>query len=197
MEQSTFGSHSFGHSSDLAGSLLLTSAGLLLIGAWAAMVSSPALRLREEVWTGLHPMALEVYEEACDRGDATACNDLGVSYERGYGTTEDDPLALQIFERACRLGSAEACNNQGALLEEEWSPVRDPEVVPALYRHACESGSALGCSNLGALYARGKGVEQNREEARWLFARACQLGGATGCENLATILEGRQRREAH
>jgi TPR repeat protein len=197
MEPSTFWSHSVGRSSDIAGSLLLTSAGLLLIGAWAAIYSSPALRLQEEVWTGLHPMSLEIYEEACDRGDATACNDLGVSYERGYGTTQDDPLALQIFERACRLGSAEACNNQGALLEEARSPGLDPQVVTDLYRHACEGGSALGCSNLGALYAKGKGVEQNRQEARWLFERACQLGGATGCENWVTLLGASQRHEVH
>jgi TPR repeat protein len=196
MEQSTLWSHSIGRSSDIHGSLLLASAGLLLMGAWAAMLNSPVLR-RQEVWTGLHPMALEIYEEACDRGDATACNDLGVSYQRGYGTRQDDQMALQIFERACRLGSAEACNNQGALLEHEWTTGRDLEAVNDLYRHACEGGSALGCSNLGALFAKGTGVEQNLAEARWLFQRACQLGGATGCENLVTLLEGPQHRELH
>jgi uncharacterized protein len=195
MEPPTTWTRTTDRSFELHGTLLLASAGLALIGAWAALLSAPVRDdLGEERWRGAHPLALEEYEEACERGDATACNDLGVSYQRGYGTPQDAELAKLVFERGCRLGSAEACNNQGALLEQRWAAGKDIGVVHDLYRHACDWGSALGCSNLGALYAKGKGVEYNRAEARWLFERACQTGGATGCQNLIELSQ-RQKPE--
>jgi TPR repeat protein len=173
---------------DLQRTLLLGSVGLAMLGTWTALASAPVRsEPADERWRGAHPPALEKYEAACERGDARACNDLGVSHRRGHGTPQDDELALRVFERACRLGSAEACNNQGAILEQQWETGKDIGIVHDLYRHACDSGSALGCSNLGALYAKGKGVEYNRAEARWLFERACQAGGATGCQNLLEL----------
>ena len=173
---------------DLHRTLLFASATLALVGAWTALLSAPVRSEQDdERWRGAGPPALDAYEAACERGDASACNDLGVSHQRGRGTPQDDERARLAFERACRLGSAEACNNQGALLEQQWAAGKDIGVVHDLYRHACDSGSALGCSNLGALYAKGKGVEYNRAEARWLFERACQAGGATGCQNLLEL----------
>jgi TPR repeat protein len=196
MEETTNWSHPARQSSDIAGSLLLASSGLLLLGVWSALWMAHArfaesgLRLLR--W---HPVALEEYREACDRGDSTACNDLGVSYERGYGTRPDADVARELFERACGAGLAEACNNQAALLEHGRDSDADMDSALRLYRRACEGGSALGCSNLGALYAMGKGVGRDRAEARWLFERACQAGGALGCQNLVALDEASLRRE--
>ncbi|HTV17601.1 MAG TPA: tetratricopeptide repeat protein [Polyangiaceae bacterium] len=216
MEPTTTWSRAVGRSSDLQGSLLLTNAALLLIGAWVTLGFAPALPDAADVVTERHPLALEAYDDACGSGDASACNNLGVSYHNGYGTDRDDAAALALFTRACSAGSADACNNQAALLQHALRAAVDGpaggstavgstavgsaavgsaaalesargSVVLELYRRACASGSGLGCSNLGALYANGEGVPLERRHARALFERACQLGSVVGCENLASI----------
>jgi hypothetical protein len=166
-------------------SLLLTSAALFLLGTWAAMWFS-ALPDAQADQPGQQPTTFESYQQSCARGDATACNNLGVSYHRGYGSARDDEAARELFERACSAGNAEACNNQAALTEQralgaEGQPVRE------LYERSCEGGSALGCSNLGALYAKGKGVRRDKAAARRLFERACLAAVPTACRNLAAL----------
>jgi len=162
MEPSTSWSSSSGRSSDIQGSLLVALAGSLLIGAWTTLGFSAAPQAAEQpIAITTHPLALEEYDVPCRGGDVTACNNLGVSYQRGYGTEPDDGIALQLFERACHAGSADACNNLGALLEQEWLPNEDIALIRDSYELACNHGSGLCCSNLGALHARGRGVRRD------------------------------------
>ena len=112
-----------------------------------------------------------VFATACEEGDATACNDLGVCYQRGYWVSPDSRSAFRLFDRACSDGSADGCSNLGAL-----------------YEQACNDGAALGCSNLGALYARGVFLHRDRPVARRLFSLACESGSATGCSNLLALV---------
>lgn len=180
--------------SEMQGPLLLTNATVLLIGAWASMAVAalPLGALAREDADGInrrHPLVLEEYDELCKAGDLDACNDLGVAYQRGYGTEPDSDVALDIFGHACRAGHADACSNQGALLERAWRAHGDITPVLEAYSRACSGGAGLGCSNLGALYATGKGVSVQRAAAAWYFDRACQLGSAIGCENQAVLRE--------
>jgi len=197
MERPTNWSRSVASSSDLPGSLLLMGAGLLLVGVWCDLWFTRVPLAPVQDWTDWHPVALEEFHDACQAGNATACNDLGVSYERGYGTTRNSGKALEVFERACRAGSPDGCNNEAAMLEQGWRPPRDLSRVRELYKLACEHGSGLGCSNLGALYAKGVGVPRDTADAQWLFQRACQTGCATGCNNLIALYEALPRGVSH
>jgi TPR repeat protein len=190
-------SRSVGRSSDIPGSLLLTNAALLLIGAWATLgFSELPHEALDAAQRPSHPLVLEGYHDACQAGDAAACNDLAVSYRNGYGTAPDDAAATALFARACRMGSAESCSNQGAMLEQGWVSGADIEPVRALYARACDAGSAIGCSNLGALHTRGKGVPRNEALGRWLFARACLAGSFVGCENQGVLEDSARQRAA-
>jgi hypothetical protein len=180
--------------SEIQGSLLLTNATILLIGAWAslAVAAFPLGALSRDGALSAsrhHPLVLEELDEGCKAGVLDACNDLGVAYQRGYGTEPDSDVALDIFGRACRGGHAEACSNQGALLERAWQTDTDITPIVEAYTRACRGGAGLGCSNLGALYAIGKGVSLGRATASWYFDRACQLGSAIGCENQLILQE--------
>jgi hypothetical protein len=121
----------------------------------------------------------------CERGDASACNDLGVTAL--HALPSDRSLALRSFERACQIGSPDACSNLGALYEAGVGVHASARDAAALYERACNAGAALGCSNLGALYARGKGVPRDESEAQRLFNQACASGSAAGCNNLMRV----------
>jgi TPR repeat protein len=121
------------------------------------------------------------FADTCGRGDAVACNDLGIALLNGSGVPAD---AARAFERSCMDGSADACSNLGAMYERGVSVERDLDHAARLYEQSCNAGGALGCSNLGALRARGIGIAQDRDEAQRLFQLACKGGSAVGCDNL-------------
>jgi Sel1 repeat len=125
------------------------------------------------------------FASGCERGDAIACNDLGVTAL--HAVPGDVSLAVRSFERACQSGSADGCSNLGALYEGGAGVRTDLSGAARLYEQACTDGAALGCSNLGALYARGKGVARDASEARRLFTLACDGGSAAGCNNLMQV----------
>ena len=164
-----------------------SSLALGLVGCLVALWGTPATQAGPDANA---PAAAPVsdgaaFASSCQRGDAIACNDLGVTAV--HAVPSDPRLAARSFERACANGSADGCSNLGALYEAgigvhaSWSEAAD------LYRRACTGGAALGCSNLGALYARGKGVTRDESEAQRLFSEACAGGSAAGCNNLMHV----------
>jgi hypothetical protein len=54
------------------------------------------------------------YEQACDSGDFSACNSLGLMYQEGDGVTQDLTRASAFFRRACDDGRGleEACRRE-------------------------------------------------------------------------------------
>ncbi len=129
-------------------------------------------------------VAARLFQRACERGHAPACNNLGLAYESAQGVPQDFGRALTFFERACSGGFAEGCSNQGALHEHGLGVPVNLGDAQRLYTYACRRGSALGCSNLGVLYAQGRSVQPNEGTASRLFAEACRAGSELGCSNL-------------
>jgi len=163
-------------------SALVTIAACVALAGAAPSGADPTLE-SVSVVSGPNADLVEL-EQGCEQANAVRCNDLGVTYLRGYGVPVDTSIALRAFERSCQEGSPDGCGNLGALYENGLEvPVSLAEAA-RLYEQACTLGSALGCSNLGALYARGLGVERDAGEAERLFTLACETGSAAGCNNL-------------
>jgi TPR repeat protein len=129
-------------------------------------------------------LGARLFQRACDLGDASGCNKLGLAFESGEGVPQDYERAMDLFSRACSGGIADGCNNQGALYEHGRGVPENLGDAQRLYTQACRHGSGLGCSNLGVLYAQGRGVPMNREQATQLFREACSLGSSVGCNNV-------------
>ena len=129
-------------------------------------------------------LGARLFQRACELGDASGCNKLGLAFEGADGVPQDYERAMDLFSRACSGGYAEACSNQGALYEHGRGVPENLGDAQRLYTQACRHGSGLGCSNLGVLYAQGRGVPMDREEAAQLFREACRLGSSVGCNNV-------------
>jgi hypothetical protein len=129
-------------------------------------------------------LGARLFQRACELGDASGCNKLGLAFESAEGVPQDYERAMDLFSRACSGGFAEACSNQGALYEHGRGVPENLGDAQRLYTQACRHGSGLGCSNLGVLYALGRGVPVDREEAAQLFREACSLGSSVGCNNV-------------
>ncbi len=59
--------------------------------------------------------ALEIWNKACDNGDAKACFSAGFIYLNGNGVTQDKVLAKKLFKKACDGGSASGCQGYNIL----------------------------------------------------------------------------------
>ena len=130
--------------------------------------------------------------EACEAGNAAACNDLGAIHEAGRGVTRDYGKAADRFSQACDGGVAVGCRNLGILYLYGRGVARDVDRAFALFDAACGGGSALGCNSLGYMYRDGVGVAPDDARAVALYQSACDGGSSEGCSSLGFMYaEGR------
>ena len=64
--------------------------------------------------------ATELYEKACNGGDASGCFNLGVMYYNGQGVRADKQKALNLYGKACDMKHQTACDNYARLKKELW-----------------------------------------------------------------------------
>ncbi|MBL0947451.1 caspase family protein [Brevundimonas sp.] len=152
----------------------------------AALAPAPATLLPGETQDSARK------REACEAGNAAACNDLGAIHEAGRGVPQDHARAAILFERACDGDVFVACRNLGILHLYGRGVARDVERAFALFETACSGGSALGCNSLGYMYRDGVGVAPDDVRAVALYQSACDGGSAEGCSSLGFMYaEGR------
>ena len=54
--------------------------------------------------------AAQLYQKACDSGEAVGCFGLGFLYKNGQGVRQDFSTAKQYYGKACDLGFQIGCN---------------------------------------------------------------------------------------
>jgi len=136
-------------------------------------------------------------QRACANGDGQACAALGLRYEDGLGTADDDAKALELFDHACELGAANGCFNAGLMYLSGHGVARNDGTAQewfsqanALWSQRCDTGDTgdtAGCVKLGMLYEQGFGVPENRVKALTLYDMACAKGQTPGCMSAATL----------
>lgn len=173
-------------------SLSALAAGLALCVAFAWGAPSGARAPASALATVASNADVSAIEQSCEGGDAVQCNDLGVTYLKGYGVPVDVDVAFRAFERASLDGSADGCGNLGAMYESGAGVQANLTDAARLYAFACRMDRALACSNLGVLYARGRGVPRDLDKARQLFTLACETDSAAGCNNLIELSSPRR-----
>ncbi len=55
-------------------------------------------------------LAVALYKQSCDGGEAHGCFDLGTMYEVGAGVARDPARATGLYKQACDGGDSEACS---------------------------------------------------------------------------------------
>lgn len=122
------------------------------------------------------------YSNACDAGDAKACQRVGRSHH--FKTSPDYSLAESYYTKGCDLGEAASCNDLAWLLEPGRGEKTYPERSVELYGRACDSGYLAGCNNLGRMKREGVGTAVDEPGAIVLFTKACAGGFQLSCEKM-------------
>ena len=131
--------------------------------------------------------ALESYETAATKGDASAMFSLGLLYETGQGVAQDYGKAREWYEKAAANDNASAMFKLGALYARGDGVAQDYAKAHEWYQKAADKGDAEAMFNLGLLYARGSGVERDYAKAREWYEKAADKGDATAMFNLGGL----------
>lgn len=175
-----------GHSEDATLTVEATSFGDLKTHADRAIEACLAAHERREdprhtfqlaraYWAGgQEHKALELYEDAANRGHARAQYRLGRAYNEGlFGATEDIPRALQLFTDAAKQGQAIAAHEAGWILVNGYGGVEvNNSDAFILFDYAVENGVSRSLYPLGFMYEHGLNGEKSEAKAMELYRRA-------------------------
>lgn len=95
----------------------------------------------------------ELYTDACEAGDASACSVFAVMKETGGGVEQDLPRAAALYRRACEGGVLSACTRVGLMYESGIGVEANLIRAVGFYEVACDGGDPQGCGALEALRA--------------------------------------------
>ncbi|HEX4848170.1 MAG TPA: hypothetical protein VFV30_08495 [Novosphingobium sp.] len=95
--------------------------------------------------------------EACAKGFANGCYNLGVRYRIGDGPLQPDlARAADLFDKACQLGHAYGCNDLGTLYLQGAGVTKSKAKAADCFRKALaiDPGHAAARKNLAAAEAK-------------------------------------------
>lgn len=92
---------------------------VLLVVLFSIGFSKDLIELGKEAYEkGDHQKAAELYQKACDSGNAGGCFKLGYLYKNGQGVRQNFSTAKQYYGKACDLGLQVGCDNYRKLNEK-------------------------------------------------------------------------------
>ena len=101
---------------------------------------------------GNYIKAAKYYKIACNRGNAKACNKLGVLYNSGMGVSMNFLLAAKLYKKACKKRYPFACTNLGYMYEFGQGLTKNRIKALRLYKKGCELKSVGACVDYKILH---------------------------------------------
>jgi len=132
---------------------------------------------------------LDLFENACKKGNTSACVNLGVMYRKGLGVAQDPSMAYTLYQKACDDSDMKGCDNLAGLYALGKGVTRNVKTAFQWYIRACDNGDGniQSCTNLGHMYENGLGIHVNLVESYNWYGLSCKRGNMLGCYNLGTL----------
>ena len=129
---------------------------VLLVVLFSIGFSEDLIGLGSEAYVkGDYQKAAELWQKACDSGEAKGCSRLGFLYQDGQGVNQDYQKAAQLYQKACDSGEANGYFNLGALYGNGLGVKQNFSTAKQYFGKACELGLQLGCDNFRMLNEKG------------------------------------------
>jgi hypothetical protein len=171
---------------------------LIVTSGVANAESAPVPAAEKAYRNGDFAEAAQLWEKACNTGNAGGCYELAIVHRDGEGTAVDLTRYVELLDIACEGGEPRACYN---LAKEELSD--DEEGIAsaseerlargmALYERACDLGSSQACSNWALHAGSSAATRQNPDEMIARFDRACAAGGGPACLALSQLFDAHE-----
>jgi len=117
---------------------------VLLVVLFSVGFSKDLVELGIEAYEkGDYQKAAELYQKACDGGEAFGCVFFGLSYENGQGVKQDYQKAAELYKKACDREEAGGCFGLGALYQHGKGVRQNYHKAAELYQKACDGGECF------------------------------------------------------
>jgi TPR repeat protein len=126
-------------------------------------------------------------ERACGEGRASTCSYLAWLFRGGHGVAADLARAADYLGRACSAG-----DRKNACVEHAWMRLngdglaKDEGMGAAALQGLCDEGVLEACTRL-AISLLSKPAAAERRRAKALFSRACEAGQQEACSMVRQI----------
>ena len=132
--------------------------------------------------------AAQIWQKACETGEARGCVRLGFLYQSDRGVKQDDEKAGKFYQKACDTGELAGCDSLASLYQSSGEHAK----AAAIFERACEKGFGLSCYNLAQIYEASVGVAPDESKALSLYVKACEHGYGVVCYYPGGIYESGQ-----
>ena len=152
-------------------SLLISLLLSLSLAAFGQMTAEEMLAKGDNYYEGKngvarnHAMAVKWYQQAAEKGNAEAQNQLGYCYFQGEGIQQNFEEALKWFKKAAENGSAKGQTNLAACYHKGETVEQSYEEAFKWYTAAAKQGYASAQFNLGLCYENGEGTDTSFTDA--------------------------------
>ncbi|MBQ7676489.1 MAG: sel1 repeat family protein [Campylobacter sp.] len=135
---------------------------------------------------------LKELDNKCDKGDVTACHQLGNFYFYSRGENKNPQKAKEYYKKTQNINQ-KLCENDDYMACYNLAMIFIGEKIEPNFQKAkeyinktCEFKDGLGACycGLGELYRDGKGVEKDTSLANSYFQKSCDLGFFSSCKYL-------------
>lgn len=133
--------------------------------------------------------AVKWFRNAADKGLAVAQYNLGNSYRRGRGVSQDAAQAVNWFAKAAAQGFVHAQFALATMYATGEGVARDPVRAVDWVRKAADKGHAQAQYEMGTAYTNGFGVAQSHQQALQWYRLAADQGHAEAQYSLAFMYE--------
>ena len=129
---------------------------VLLVVLFSVGFSEDLTELGVEAYDrGDYQKAAQLWQKACDEGNALGCNNLGFLYENSQGVRQDYQKAAQFYQKACDGGNAGGCGMLGFLYKYGKGVRQNFSTAKEYYGKACDLGLQPGCDDYRKLNEKG------------------------------------------
>lgn len=127
------------------------------------------------------------FEQATRSNDPNVQFNLGMMYERGQGTDQNDVEAVKWYSRAVDQGSVPAMRQLAGLMAAGRSIKQDGAGALALLRKAIEQNDVAAIEQVAGMYFEGRGVPADQAQAKQWYQKAAAAGSKSAQEALDLI----------
>ncbi|HEY4329105.1 MAG TPA: hypothetical protein VGN88_05165 [Phycisphaerae bacterium] len=122
--------------------------------------------------------ALNWYRKAADQGSPVAMFNVGLFYETGRGTEQNETEAANWYQRATDKNYTSAMVNLGLMYEKGHGVGKDTAHALKLYKQAADLKDAAAMRNIAYLYENGIGVEKDLGESLKWYHKGADVSDA-------------------
>lgn len=129
---------------------------------------------------------------SAEQGDAKACYQMGLMYQHGQGTAQNNTKAMECYVKSAEMGDPDGQVALGWMYEHGSGVGQDFAKAMKWYRKAADQGNAKGQNNLGVMYEKGLGVAVDFKKAVQWYRLAAEQGLSGAQSNLGWMYESGQ-----